>query len=637
MSDSSATLSCELGRRTSFASGLRSMKLRQVCAVSSLALLLGSGCGSDGGGGGGTPTSKGPIVNILVDTNRNGIIDLDDPTEDQGEDVWDATSGAILLANLDDDSLRCPKGNATAQMKDEELASCFDAADNVINGGEFIDVTQPAKGDFADLARLVVQAWPGAPDDAVAQLHVDPPANQYVRMFRQGQSEGIQGPIQFSAAEIRQGTLILLEATDIVRDAKVWDGKVKIVYKVLGGAKGNGEDIVEMRVAPLMLEHHLQPALEIYATKTGSQGSVDFRGDLDKAAKAAGVQKGLNALALVGSGDQWTQDWMEVGVMTMPAPGGQQHKMDVFMRSVNFTGKLRKAGRQVYDGLHGVDAAGLTPSYDPDHADQMDSLNSYGNTETVPPYEHNGKSYPMGRIFRGSVNEGANPFFPDPAMQTMLDSQGIQPAIFVDTSWLLVGHVDETVSFVKMNNARGWGLAVNDVALAYKMLNDLKNQGHGAVPMFEGKFWSNGQAATATIDEVLKNDNVKGESDRALVEVNAQLDILKAEIGLTDADLVPMPFLHMKASGFSLAYQPGTVNGIYLSDKDFAVPKPHGPKINGVDPFEEQLKTAFAKHGITVHFVEDWDLYHRLSGEVHCGSNTRRQVQAGAPWWESGQ
>ena len=76
------------------------------------------------------------------------------------------------------------------------------------------------------------------------------------------------------------------------------------------------------------------------------------------------------------------------------------------------------------------------------------------------------------------------------------------------------------------------------------------------------------------------------------------------------------------------------MNGIYLSDTDFAPPKPHGPVIGGQDIFEAQLVEAFKPHGITVHFVEDWDLYHRLDGEVHCGSNTTRVVPDTNPWWE---
>jgi hypothetical protein len=35
---------------------------------------------------------------------------------------------------------------------------------------------------------------------------------------------------------------------------------------------------------------------------------------------------------------------------------------------------------------------------------------------------------------------------------------------------------------------------------------------------------------------------------------------------------------------------------------------------------------ALAPLDITVHFVEDWDTYHRQHGEVHCGTNSTRQI-----------
>jgi hypothetical protein len=41
-------------------------------------------------------------------------------------------------------------------------------------------------------------------------------------------------------------------------------------------------------------------------------------------------------------------------------------------------------------------------------------------------------------------------------------------------------------------------------------------------------------------------------------------------------------------------------------------------------------------NGMTLVFADDWDFYHRLDGEVHCGTNP----EASAPftslnWWET--
>lgn len=71
-----------------------------------------------------------PVVDLRADVNRNGTIDLDDDTEDQGEDTWDSTHGAIFLANIDDDDRSC----ATTGQTDDEYAACSDASNDVIDG-----------------------------------------------------------------------------------------------------------------------------------------------------------------------------------------------------------------------------------------------------------------------------------------------------------------------------------------------------------------------------------------------------------------------------------------------------------------------------------------------------------------------
>jgi protein-arginine deiminase len=85
-----------------------------------------------------------------------------------------------------------------------------------------------------------------------------------------------------------------------------------------------------------------------------------------------------------------------------------------------------------------------------------------------------------------------------------------------------------------------------------------------------------------------------------------------------------------------VAYQPGTVNGILIDSENFMPPKPHGPKIDGKDAMEKQFEEAYATVGMNVRWVEDWDLYHRLLGEVHCGSNATREIPE-VKWWETGR
>ena len=217
-----------------------------------------------------------------------------------------------------------------------------------------------------------------------------------------------------------------------------------------------------------------------------------------------------------------------------------------------------------------------------------------------------------------------------------MEAQKVQPAVYVDTSWLAVGHIDETVSFTKANSARGWVMLVNDAAQAYDMLVSASDAGYGNTPMFVGKWWDQSSPAQVTIDQVLSDSDVLSASDEAVVEVDAQVAAIKAATGLANSEIVKVPFLHMYSGQYSIAFQPGMVNGIYIADKHFVAPDPHGPVINGKDIFKTAMTNALAPYGVTVHFAEDWDTYHRNMGEVHCGSNATRKIPT-AKWWESGR
>ena len=571
------------------------------------------------------PVPTGPIVDLRVDTNRDGVVDVDGKSDEAGEETWDAAYGAVFMANIDDDQLACePTGS------DIELAKCNDAADEAINGEE----------DLPDLAHLFIQAWPDAPDDAQGHLTVTEAALPFVRFFvRQVKNN----PLAFlpfnpatgalTAAQLREGVELLIEGKDIVKDSDVWDGYVDVTLDVAGG-KPYGTDKVRMRIAPVMTYHHLLPAETVYATSISQKSSLDFRTDLKEAIKAAGL---ANDLYPVMEGDQWTQDFFETAYMSMPAAGGKQHAIRVNYRSANVqapsnkNNPLRTAGRFVFTALRGPDSAGIQ-HFDIKHTGYMDSLNSFGNTETIPPYSKDGIDYPLGRLFRGSVPT----MHPDPLFSKMLESQKQQPQLYVDTSWLVVGHVDETISFIRADTPRGWTIVANDVKLCMDMLQAEVDKGNGDVTMFNGLKWSNGKSAQVSISGVLADEAVMADSAKALAAVDKQLEILLDATGVTPEEVIHIPYLHHDYGGASVAYSVGTVNGISITPTLFGAPDPHGPIIDGKDIFKVQMEEAFAKVGVTVTWVEDWSLYHILLGEVHCGSNATRAIPE-VKWWETGR
>ncbi|HVH41623.1 MAG TPA: protein-arginine deiminase family protein, partial [Labilithrix sp.] len=505
-------------------------------------------------------------------------------------------------------------------LDDVELPKCNDAADDEVNGAD----------DALDLARLKTKPWTHAPSGATGTISWT--AAERVRLFTvKGSSfTVVKSGMKLSEADLKSGIELAIEAKDIVRDPVVWDGYVDVTLTVDGEGKTKS-DKVRMRVAPVITYHHLLPTESTWVTSTQGAGNKALRDDLAVATAAAGLPttKGIN------TNDQWAQDFFETGFMSMPAAGGKQHAIRVNIRSANeyeddAANPLRPAGRIVWN-LRGKDSAGLQ-EYDKTRKGRFDTLNSFGNFETVPPYSNAGKTYPMGRVIRGQTTS----YYPDKVFTKMIESQMVQPPIYVDTSWLVVGHIDETISFVKAKNARGWVLLVNDARSARSMLDARSKAGQGKTPLHVGKYWSDNTSAQVTIDQVLSDTDVMSASAEAAVEVDAQLAIIKAETGLTDAEIVRVPFLHMSLRGRSIAYQPGMVNGLYLADGHFVAPDPHGPEIGGKDIFKTAMTAALAPLDITVHFAEDWDTYHRMLGEVHCGTNAIRQIPQ-AKWWESGR
>ena len=597
-----------------------------------LVLLLGA-CGStateprpDAGGvaDAADPPLGDPIVNLRADVDRDGVVGAPD---DEGEEGWTAARGAIFLANLDDDLERCPEEMYPATTPDEQLAACGDAFDSVVNGDD----------DLLDLARLATVPWPTAPDDVTGSLAVAP-ASAKVRLFRRGATgfTALADGAVLTAEELRAGVELAIEGRDIVRDRDVWDGFVDVTLRVgrTGSQRPPVTDRVRLRVAPVILHHHLSPAEQVFVTHIVTPNrpedevaSAAFRDALRGAVTTAGLPKPLFEHPMR---DRWMQDLFEAGYMSMPAPGGAQHVMRIALRSPDFRDvspavPLRVESRIVFY-LRGKDWAAVQ-QYEPTPLpNPMNTLNAMGNTEVIPPHG----DYPLGRMLRGNVPT----FYPDRSFTRMLEAQAVQPAVNIDTSWLQVAHVDEIFAFLPASTPRGWVLLVNDPALARAMLLEAEADGHGDAKLFTGREWRAGSPAEVTVSQVLADVDVMTTSAIAAAEIEAQLEIVREATGLTDDEIVRVPFLHGPASGKASAYQPGTVNLLALSATRVVAPDPHGPMIDGVDPFKEQLEEALAEHGIGVTWIDAWDLYHRQLGEVHCGTNASRAIPD-VKWWET--
>jgi len=614
------------------------MRSRTTTSLALLSLLALAACGDEEPPSSvGTPSAH--TIDLAVDASRDGVIDPDDPA-DQDEDIFGPTRGASFLANLDDDD-----GDRRRDIDDD-----------ILNG----------ESDLLDLARIQVGAFAGAPEGASGKLSIDPASAEHVRIWKKlpnGLFELILGSkgvcvaasdaceyvteAQLSLAEVRGGAELAIEGRSFRMSSAEgdWNGMVRVEYALRDGAgkpvttddAPDGSDVVVMRVAPWILFGNLSP----FDTAWALNDSPEFVEGLS----APLAESKLDFQKISNWSDQWVQDFFQTGYTAIPAPNGEVHGMRIAnprpwgnveeeLDSLLPVSWLRKSWL-------GADH-GVVVVYK--EAWSGDTYDSHGNHDLLPPYKNGADDFPLGRIILGS---GVLP-----ETRAFYAAQGVQgPPLEVSTSWLIVGHVDEVFSYVPAKTPRGWKLLVGSPKLAREMLLAQQAKGNGSVPMFQGRFlWGPDDfsapsvPAQVTIDQVLENQDIMAWSQQAQVEIDAMIDDVRAAVGLADDEIIEMPFLFESVDGGKLAYQPGTVNLLAFGDTVVCA-KPWGPVIDGVDIFEKDLQDRLGTstnalgstgEGLTVRFADDWNLYHTLEGEVHCGSNVDAPPQADA-WWETGR
>ena len=506
----------------------------------------------------------------------------------------------VVLPNLDDDSRRChvtdEQLDALGSAVDEELAACNDAADEVVNG----------RSDAADLARLTARgSGPG-------EVTVSGRAHVFVR-----RGDSWSPASRLSAAELRRGVELGVEATDVRRPD--WDGRITVTLTSDDRRQTTNH---LLRVAPLMLQHDLQPATTVFAARPG-EGPGHPDGwtwpdptwqPYDWAPYRTGLESaGAPMTYLTGTNTWWQDNWWQDFFEPAYARAGSR-TMRFAIRSaniwdVNGVRTPRPAARAVFRDLRGPDVAVVQALADDGRDGLKDLRNATGNIESLPPY----RGYPNGRLVYGSDPDGY--LTPDPAFIGLLTSQGRQPPVVIDTSWLMVGHADETTHVVRASNARGWTLMVADPRLAVSTLRSV--QAIDGAARFTGRL-------DHSVDEVLADTQLMADNEEAARHIDDQVAVLLRATGLRADELVRVPVLFTKAPGRFVAATPGIPNGLSVDAQTFAAPDPHAPVIHGRDIFQAVSERAL--RGVHVHWVEDIGWAHRGGGEVHCTTNAWRAV-----------
>jgi protein-arginine deiminase len=431
-----------------------------------------------------------------------------------------------------------------------------------------------------------------------------------------GGSSGGSGGGSGGAAPASSVTLpFSTDAIDLGAEFSDWRVTSALIVEELDASGATlSEQTIRLVSAPLILNHHLQEASFVVATELSGGWAGDNSEFTTPIADALGSSYGGVPGASYGS-DVWIQDEFEFA--TSNAPGIYQ---DFIIDSIRDRGLDPWAENAVFgpDFGMGVWGSGWASSFD-----------SFGNLEASPPVTVDGVEYPFGRVYWGENGSDG----PTAALQSFLEAQEIQAPFNINTSWLAVGHVDEFVSFIPdASSAKGFKMVWSDIDMAYEILDGMS--GSTSIPRYGS---GHGYSTVAALrgDSALRsyNDDIR---DVYLAPIKA---VLFAQLGLTEADVINIPGMFEEAYGpYGAALVPGMANLV-------VVDLPGEPsRIFTADPFmrssasastsSDPFATAFedampAEHEVI--FVDDWNDYHLLLGEVHCGTNViRNQPNA---WW----
>ncbi|SDL36193.1 OmpA family protein [Geoalkalibacter ferrihydriticus] len=549
-------------------------------------------------------------LTLDVDADRDGTVE--EGAEDKN--LWEfgaGRKGAIILVNCDNDNR--PAGNT-----------------EIDNTNQVVD----SAADLPDLAVLAVRRSGALPPGVT--LTLASPQRNHIRIFdaRDATATPIIGPHPAAGEatiSANTGADIELGIEALRYPNPSFNGEVQLHLTLKDGATEVARDEAVVRVAPWVMPTHLEPTEELYVVETGD--NAGFVSEIAAIATARGIP-----LHRTSNVDRWIQDTMEVGYTQMPGQTFHVVLKAMRRRELQFFARDELLGPDY--GY--VEVSSPTPP---------NTFDAHGNLEVSPPVRVSGNNYRLGRIYFGS-GRPSSPF--NAEFRRFLEEQKVQKPFPIDTAWLTVGHVDEVVSFIpSTTGSQGFHMLISDTGAAISLLRNLRDAGHGNLTLFTAK------AKEISINNLLTElaRSGAGELGWANTFCQARLDgirtTMETELGLTAADIVRIPALFEenprspRTVDASLApvfdaYVPSMVNLLVITaaavaDTHLVMAKPFGPvQASSGDQLEHEVKNRLAPVGYNagqIHFVDNFETYHLLLGEVHCGTNSKRSPQP-TPWWE---
>ncbi|XP_028663762.1 protein-arginine deiminase type-2 [Erpetoichthys calabaricus] len=539
-------------------------------------------------------------ISLDVDADRDGVVEKNNPNKSSWK--WGPKGhGAILLVNCDTE-------------------------EKFLHRPDFESNTISKLSDLEDMSRMILRVS-GPKDlskDYKLMLHISQGDADKIKIF-----QAIKNPRPDYSYVLGQKTLSHIvkyegeETVFFVEGCRFpdedFDGLVTIYLSVLEPLFSKFPetpifmDKVVFRIAPWIMTPNILKPIEVYVCSTFDNSS--FRKGLKEVVDCSSCK--LKVCSWIENrGDRWMQDELEFGYIDSP------HKsFPVVLDSPRDRGLKEFPYRE----LLGPDFGYVTRMA---KNETVTSLDSFGNLEVSPPVTVNGKQYPLGRIIIGcafpTAESGRNM---TRVVQNFLRAQKVQEPIALFSDWLFVGHVDEFMTFVPAPNRKGFRLLLASPDAGIRLFQGLQKTGNGTLKMFQGI-----KTEEVTVDQILSNKTLQKANTFVQSCIDWNRDVLKKELALEEEDIIDLPILFtFQPDGRAVAYYPDMVNMIVLG-KNLGIPKPYGPQINGKCVLEEEVRSLLSGLGLNCTFIDDFASYHKNLGEVHCGSNVRRETFT-FKWW----
>jgi protein-arginine deiminase len=217
-----------------------------------------------------------------------------------------------------------------------------------------------------------------------------------------------------------------------------------------------------------------------------------------------------------------------------------------------------------------------------------------------------------------------------PEVIRLLEAQGAQgPVLWLDTSWLVIGHVDEAVSWVPSKVGAPFRMMIPSPRLAVEILKQAERDAPGGImnrgAMREGDKPGEFERPVA---EALRDKRLMAAQEFVQGKIDAVRQTLQDALGVADADIIELPVLFNSDDrwfpGRYFAETVNMVNGLLLGN-DYIVPDPRGPLVAGKDVLLQAVKDRLEPLGCRVVPLDCFYPFHRWGGEIHCGTNATRR------------